>query len=208
MILKVCGVTRVQDASAAAQAGATAVGLNFWSQSPRCLATDSALEIVLALPPSVTPVGVFVNASVEGIRDIVARVGLGAVQLHGEEPPEYAELMGIPIWRSVTLESATDAFDSWPQSTTFLLDAQDASRRGGTGRPVEREGAAALAKKKPVVLAGGLTPDNVAQTIREVRPAGVDVSSGVEVAPGVKSADMITRFLMNAREAFEAADAR
>lgn len=203
MFVKICGITRVTDAVHAVQQGATAVGFVFWPASPRCVTPERAAEIIGELPSSVMAVGVFVNETLDGIRTIAARVGLSAIQLHGDEPPAYAEAIAWPVLRSVTLASAADACAAWPADTTLLLDAADPERRGGTGVAVDWQGAAAVACTRRVVLAGGLTPSNVVEAITTVRPFGVDVSSGVEESPGVKSLDKVTQFLANARQAFE-----
>ena len=205
VFVKVCGLTRLTDALHAVQQGATAVGFVFWPGSPRYVTPDRAAEIIAELPSSVMAVGVFVNETTDGIRRIAAHAGLSAVQLHGDEPPAYAEAIAWPVLRSVTLESAADACEAWPAETTLLLDAADPERRGGTGEVIDWAGAADVARQRRIVLAGGLTPANVADAIRIVRPFGVDVSSGVEDSPGVKSFEKVTQFLVNAREAFELA---
>lgn len=203
MFIKVCGITRMSDALHAAGQGATAVGFVFWPRSPRFIAPEQAAEIASALPPSVTTVGVFVNESVETIRSTAARAGIAMVQLHGDEPASYAADMGMPVIRSMTLDNAVDVAAAWPAETTLLLDAEDRERRGGTGRTVDWQRAAGLAAIRRTVLAGGLTPSNVGEAIATVRPYGVDVSSGVEASPGVKDVDKVTRFLAQARRAFE-----
>jgi phosphoribosylanthranilate isomerase len=204
MILKVCGITRLTDALHAVQQGATAIGFVFWPRSPRCVTAEQARAIVSELPSSVTAVGVFVNETIDGIRRTAGTAGLTAVQLHGEEPPAYADALAWPVLRSVTLDSADEASQAWNTATTLLLDAADPVRRGGTGMTVDWPRAAALARGRRVVLAGGLTPENVAEAIAVVRPYGVDVSSGVEEAPGVKDFSKVTRFLTSARRTFEA----
>ena len=204
MLLKVCGITRMTDALHAVQQGATAIGFVFWPRSPRCVTAEQARAIVAELPSSVTAVGVFVNETVEGIRRAAATAGLTAVQLHGDEPPAYAEALAWPVLRSVTLDTAEATIEAWGSDTTLLLDAADPVRRGGTGITVDWSRAAALARRGQVVLAGGLTPDNVAEAIATVRPYGVDVSSGVEESPGVKDFSKVTRFLTSARRTFEA----
>jgi len=183
VIVKVCGITRLEDAAAAAAAGASAIGFVFWPDSPRYIDPASARTIASALPPQVTTVGVFVNAAIDDVRRIARQVGLGAVQLHGDEDPEYAAQLPFPILKAVTTRSDVSR---WPSGTTLLLDAIDAERRGGTGRTVDWAAAAAIAAVRRTILAGGLTPDNVAEAVRQVRPFGIDVSSGVERAPGVK----------------------
>jgi phosphoribosylanthranilate isomerase len=201
MFVKVCGITRLEDAQHAIDAGATALGFVLWPASPRFVSTRQAADIVAALPASITTVGVFVNQSPEGIALTMRRTGLTMVQLHGDEPSTCASALPWPILRSVTLASAPDVLEAWPEETTFLVDASDPVRRGGTGQPVDWSKAAVLARRRRLVLAGGLTPENVAEAIVAVHPYGVDVSSGVEDAPGVKNAKKVSRFLANARKA-------
>jgi phosphoribosylanthranilate isomerase len=203
MFLKVCGITRLTDALHAADQGATALGFVFWPRSPRFVPPDRAAEIIRELPGTMMTVGVFVNESIDGIRQTVARTGITAVQLHGDEPPAYADAISYPLLRSATVEDADQTAADWPAGTTLLLDADDRARRGGTGRTVDWTGAAQVASARRVVLAGGLTPANVAEAIAIVRPYGVDVSSGVEEAPGVKDLKKVTAFLASAKEAFQ-----
>ena len=203
MFLKVCGITRLTDALHAADQGATALGFVFWPRSPRFVTPEHAAEIIRELPGTVTTVGVFVNESIDGIRTVVARTGLTAVQLHGDEPPAYADAITWPLLRSVTLDEAVQVRDDWPSNTTWLLDAADRQRRGGTGQRVDWQRAAVLARDRRIVLAGGLTPDNVADAITTVHPYGVDVSTGVEEGPGVKDLKKVTAFLASAKEAFQ-----
>ena len=202
-IIKICGITRLSDALHAVEHGAGALGFVFWPKSPRYIAPERAAEIIVSLPPDVDAVGVFVNESVDGIRAIVAKTGIGAVQLHGDETPDYAASLGWPVLKAITVGEAEETADRWPAGTLFLMDAADPVRRGGTGIPVDWQQAAAAARGRRVVLAGGLTPDNVAAAIDTVRPFGVDVSSGVEDAPGVKNQDKVARFLASARSAFD-----
>jgi phosphoribosylanthranilate isomerase len=190
--VKICGVTRTDDALLAAELGAWAVGFVFWPGSPRYVAPERARTIVDALPASVTAVGVFVDQPVEEVDTIARGVGLGAVQLHGAEPSTYAQSLELPVIKAL---SVTDALseasrDAW-HDATLLIDAMDPERRGGTGRVVDWTAAADVARRRPVLLAGGLRADNISEAIRIVRPAGVDVSSGVERAPGVKDAALL-----------------
>jgi phosphoribosylanthranilate isomerase len=205
MFLKVCGITRLTDALHAVNHGATAVGLVFWPRSPRFVTPEAAADIVAALPSTVMAVGVFVNEPVDAINAVAAQVRLTAVQLHGDEPPAYAAALPWPVLRAVTVQSARAACEAWTPDTTLLVDAADPERRGGTGVTVDWPQAAMLARERRIVLAGGLTPANVAEAIEAVRPYGVDVSSGVEEAPGVKDLDKVARFLEQAREAFDKA---
>jgi phosphoribosylanthranilate isomerase len=203
MFLKICGLTRLEDARHAVRHGADALGFIFWREASRYIEPARAAEIITALPGGVTIVGVFVNEPVDGIREVVAQTGISAVQLHGDEPPEYATALGWPVLRAVNVEAAEQQCAAWPVNTTFLLDASDPVRRGGTGRLVDWDRAAVLARTRRIVLAGGLTESNVADAIVKVGPFGVDVSSGVEDAPGVKNPEKVARFLESARSAFE-----
>jgi phosphoribosylanthranilate isomerase len=207
MFLKICGITRLEDALCAVQHGATAVGFVVWPRSPRAVSPERVAEIISALPPKVLTVGVFVNETVDGIRAVVEQSGIDVVQLHGDEPPAYADAFGVPVLRSTTLADAAATAIAWPVNTTLLLDAADRDRRGGTGTRVDWPAAAVLARQHRFLLAGGLTPENVADAIAAVRPFGVDVSSGVEAAPGVKDVNKVARFLANARRAFDEATA-
>jgi phosphoribosylanthranilate isomerase len=203
MFVKVCGITRLEDAMHAVESGATALGFVFWSGSPRRIEPARAASIVAALGSGIATVGVFVNESIDGIRRAAAAAGVSHVQLHGDEPPAYADALAWPILRAVTLDGAASASEAWPSGTTLLVDAADPVRRGGTGVTVDWPRAAALARTRRLVLAGGLTPHNVADAIAAVRPFGVDVSSGVEQQAGIKDPAKVARFVASAREAFE-----
>jgi phosphoribosylanthranilate isomerase len=187
MLVKICGITELEDAELAVDCGASAVGFVFWPDSPRFIDPTRAYAIAAKLPPFVTPVGVFVNQPADHVNDVAAFVGLGAVQLHGDESVEYAATVMRPVLKAMTLTAAADALiDRWPPTAMVLLDAHDPVRRGGTGTTIDWAKAAAVAARRRILLAGGLTPDNVADAIDRVRPFGIDVSSGVESSPGVK----------------------
>ena len=203
-LLKICGITRLVDALHAVKEGATALGFVFWTNSPRAIAPADAKGIIAALPPKVTPVGVFVNESPQALRDVLTLTGIKAVQLHGDETLAEYEFIECPLLKSATLEHLAETARAWPAETTFLLDAADRVKRGGTGIAVDWDKAALAARNHKVVLAGGLTPLNVEEAIRTVRPVGVDVASGVEAAPGVKDFAKVSAFLTNARRAFAA----
>jgi phosphoribosylanthranilate isomerase len=190
-LVKICGITRVQDALDAAALGASAIGLVFWPQSPRAIAPAVARAIVEALPPLVTPVGVFVDQLEAEVERIAAEVRLGAVQLHGVETPEYCGRMPRPVIKAFGVDGTFDesALERYPPGVTVLLDAKDEARHGGTGRPIDWTVAARVAASRRVVLAGGLQADNVEAAIRAVRPFAIDISSGVERKPGVKDPD-------------------
>lgn len=191
MLVKICGITRLEDAEAAVDAGAGALGFVFWPGSPRFIDPYRARAIVSMLPPFVTAVGVFVNQSIEQVSGVAALVRLGAVQLHGDESPAYAAALGRPVIKAVSVESGADV-DTWPGQMTMLLDVHDPVTRGGTGRSVDWDAAAEVAGRRRTILAGGLSSANVAEAIARVRPYGIDVSSGVEQSPGVKDHDRIT----------------
>ena len=203
MFVKVCGITRLTDALHAVEQGATAIGFVLWPRSPRGVTVERAAEISAELPSHVMRVGVFVNEPVANIRAIAERTRLTAVQLHGDEPPAYADALDWPVLRAVSVADLEYASEAWALETALLVDNIDPVRRGGTGAVIDWSQAAAVAQKRRIVLAGGLTPDNVASAIRAVRPFGVDVSSGVEASPGVKDFEKVTQFIANARLAFE-----
>jgi phosphoribosylanthranilate isomerase len=190
MFVKICGITRRDDAEAAVSAGADALGFVFWPGSPRYIDPFRARAIRSVLPPFVTAVGVFVDQPADYVNGVAGLVPLGAVQLHGEESIGYARTMTRPVVKAVALHddgtSAADAVAVWPEGVLVLLDVHDPVRRGGTGRTIDWAAAAAVARRRRVVLAGGLTAENVGEAIARVRPFGIDVSSGVERSPGIK----------------------
>ncbi len=148
-------------------------------------------------------VGVFVNETPGKLREVLGVTGVKAVQLHGDETLTDFEFIECPVFKSATLDDLAERSRGWPIETTWLLDAADPVRRGGTGTAIDWDRAAAAARYHKVVLAGGLTSLNVEEAIRTVRPIGVDVSSGVEASPGIKDFAKVTSFLSNARRAFE-----
>jgi phosphoribosylanthranilate isomerase len=201
MFVKVCGITRAEDAEHAVARGATALGFVFWPRSPRYIAPERAAAIVRRVPAGVATVGVFVNEPVAGIRQAIEQSGISTVQLHGDEPVSYAAQLTQPLLRALDVRAA--AVTDWPLEITILLDAADPARRGGTGMRVDWARAEPLARRRRVVLAGGLSPENVDTAVELVGPWGVDVSSGVESAPGVKDPARVTAFLARARAALE-----
>ena len=186
--VKICGVTTVEDATLAADLGASAIGLVFWPQSPRFVDVEQAKRIVAALPPFVGAVGVFVNQPEAA--DIAREVGLSAVQLHGDEPPDTYSALPVRVIKAVAVtgNGSGDLAAAIPASATVLLDAHDPVKRGGTGRAIDWTVAAAVARRRPIILSGGLNADNVVGAVEAVRPYAIDVSSGVESAPGRKDA--------------------
>lgn len=202
--VKMCGITRPEDARAAAAAGAAAIGMVFWPGSPRAVDARAARDIVAALPAGVPAIGVFVNQSVDEINAVIDEAGLFGVQLHGDEPLDVIGRIRRPVIRSVSVDAAF--IDQIPAQVTVLLDVVDPERRGGTGRTIDWTAAADVARRRAVVLAGGLTPSNVEQAIAAVRPYAVDVSSGIESAPGVKDHARIRAFMDAVRRADESGD--
>jgi phosphoribosylanthranilate isomerase len=194
--VKVCGISRREDADLAVALGAHALGFVFWPGSPRVVAADAVREITRTLPPFVEAVGVFVNQAPADVRDITARAGLTAIQLHGDEAPEAFVARGVRVIKAIGVGRtfSPDAVAAVPPSVTVLLDIHDPVRRGGTGQTIDWEAAADAARRRPVILAGGLTADNVRQAVETVQPYAVDVSSGVEAAPGVKDAVRLRAF--------------
>jgi len=203
--IKVCGITRLDDALRAADLGVDALGFVFWPGSPRYVPPCDAAAIASALPPFVATVGVFVDQPLDEIRTIAAGVGLSAIQLHGEEPPGmWTSLPGRCI-RAIGVGAGFDpvALAALPPSVWPLLDAHDRERRGGTGRAIDWDLAAKAARARRIILAGGLGPSNIRLAVARVRPFAVDVSSGVEREPGIKDMDRLRAFV----EGVAAADA-
>jgi phosphoribosylanthranilate isomerase len=200
--VKICGITRVEDALESVEAGADALGFMFYEASKRNIAPELAAEIIRALPPFVAKVGVFVNAPEDFTRDVIARTGIDTLQLHGEETPEFcgrfAPMKVIKAFRVRDRESLREC--AAYRNFTWLLDSHVAGAQGGTGVAFDREIAAEAARHHArVILAGGLKADTVAAAVRQVRPFGVDVSSGVESAPGVKDHGKLRAFIAAAR---------
>ena len=193
--VKICGITRLEDAQAAADAGASFVGFVLWSGSPRHVALDRAGEIIARLPKSVLPVGVFVDPSSSEIDD-AARAGIQVAQVHGDSTDWlHGMTTDVMIVRAVHLGARDGEIDPhWPAGK-ILLDAHDPVNHGGTGRTIDWPRARAIAQTRQVFLAGGLTPFNVAAAVRTVAPFAVDVSSGVERTPGIKDHGLIRSFI-------------
>ena len=215
-LVKVCGLTTVRDALECAKAGADWIGLNFHPASPRFVDITVAAEIVEGLPSHVQAVGLFVDRSVDDVRRIAERVGLRKVQLHGREPVEHiAELQPLEVVRAFRLadSSSIDAMISHLAEAdrlghppfAVLVDAYVLGVPGGTGRSIPDRLLALLPSLPRLILAGGLTPENVAERVAAVQPWMVDVAGGVETAPGVKDSALVLRFSTNARTGFEKA---
>jgi phosphoribosylanthranilate isomerase len=202
LLVKVCGITSPRDGVLAASLGADALGLNFYPGSKRVITVEVARRIVQALPPFVWVVGVFVNASRASVRRVARIVGLHAAQLHGDEAPAYVSGLGLPTVKALHVAGKPVASQArrYVAADVLLLDAAQAGYGGG-GVAFDWGLARELAARRPVLLAGGLTPDNVAEAVRTVRPLGVDVASGVETRPGVKDARKLDAFITAARGA-------
>lgn len=201
--VKICGVTNVADALAAAEAGADMIGLNFYEGSPRHLTLPQAVEIHRALPPFVLRVGVFVNPAADLVMRALGECGLSLLQFHGDEPSEFCTQFGAMSLKAFRIQDAESltALENY-QTDAFLLDAHSKSGLGGTGEKFNWDLAVAAQKfGKPIFLAGGLTPENVADAVRQVQPFAVDVSSGVESAPGKKDAAKVRAFIAAAKAA-------
>ncbi|HHB12800.1 MAG TPA: phosphoribosylanthranilate isomerase [Chromatiales bacterium] len=195
--VKICGITRLEDALAAAGAGADALGFVFYPPSPRNVEVERAAEITAALPPFVTTVALFVNADAGTIAEVVREARIDLLQFHGNECPDYCAQHGRPWIKAIRMKEGVDPEAEarrYAGAQALLLDAYRPGVPGGTGEAFDWDRIpSSLAPR--IVLAGGLTPENVAEAVRRVRPWAVDVSGGVEAAPGVKDADKIERFL-------------
>ncbi len=199
--VKICGITSIDDALQACACGADALGLVFYDKSPRCVTPDQARAIVRALPPLVTSVGLFVNARAETIRATADYCGLDVIQLHGDEGPLECDFTPRRSIKALRVRDAASLQNHQDYAiSALLLDAWVAGAYGGTGESFNWELAAQVARQRPVILAGGLTPENVAEAVAIVRPYAVDVSSGVEAAPGRKDPDKVAAFIRNARK--------
>jgi phosphoribosylanthranilate isomerase len=201
--VKICGITNLEDALVAVEAGADALGFIFYEKSPRYVTPDIAGAIIRQLPPHITRVGVFVNAPADRVWDTANRCGLSLLQFHGDEPPEFClqfALMSMKAFR-VRDESVFDDLRRYP-TDAWLLDAYSPAGLGGTGETFNWDLAVrANQLGRPIFLAGGLTPENVAEAVARVRPFGVDVSSGVEAAPGRKDHAKVRAFIQAAKRA-------
>ncbi len=194
--IKICGITNLEDALCAVTAGADAIGFVFYEKSPRYVHPEKVGQIVSELPPFVTTVGLFVNADPEIIKQTMRTAKLNVVQLHGDEAPEDCSLSPYPVIKAVRVKDADSlvGIDNYNVSA-LLLDAWNDQQYGGTGESFDWQLAKKLTGRLPIILAGGLTPDNVAQAILVVNPYAVDVSSGVEKFPGRKNHNKIREFI-------------
>jgi phosphoribosylanthranilate isomerase len=199
--VKICGITNLPDAQVAVGAGADALGFNFYEKSPRYVPPATAAEISRSLPPFTLRVGVFVNPAEELVRRAIGECGLNLLQFHGDEPPEFCTQFGLMSMKAFRVRDA-GSLKELPkyQTDAWLLDAYASDAFGGTGEKFNWSLAVEAQKSgKPVFLAGGLTPENVAEAIRQVQPFGVDVSSGVEFSPGRKDHSKVSAFIKSAK---------
>jgi len=199
--VKICGITSLADARMAAEAGADALGFVFYEPSPRYISVEAASVIIGQLPPFPVKVGVFVNAPQDLVLRAMSRCGLGLLQFHGDEPPDYCLQFGLRSMKAFRIESP-DCLQRLPDYPTdaWLLDACAPGKPGGTGQTFNWDLALqAMKLGRPVFLAGGLTPENVAEAVRRVRPYAVDVSTGVEAAPGRKDPAKVRAFIQSAK---------
>ncbi|MBF0218846.1 MAG: phosphoribosylanthranilate isomerase [Gammaproteobacteria bacterium] len=205
--LKICGITRCEDAQAAAQAGADAIGLVFYPPSPRAVTISQAAEIVAALPPFVTTVALFVNPTPNEVAAVLASVAIDLLQFHGSESPQFCASFSRPYLKALRVAAGVDIVaEAAPycqdacRAQAILLDTLESGSAGGTGQAFDWQ-LIPPALRKSIILAGGLRPESVAGAILQLRPYGVDVSSGVESAKGIKDFDRIAQFSQQVREA-------
>ena len=201
--VKICGITRPADALAAARAGAHAIGMVFYAPSPRYITPARAAEIIRALPPFITAVGLFVDAPADTVRATLAETPVQLLQFHGSEPPDFCRQFGRPYVKTVRMKPGVDLLQyarDYHDAKALLLDTYVEELHGGSGVAFDW-GLIPRGLQLPVILSGGLTVENVMDAVRSVRPSAVDVSSGVESARGVKDAHKIAAFIKGVRNA-------
>ena len=202
--IKICGLRRAEDVSAAVDAGADALGFNFWTGTKRYIDPPEAARLIKGLPSKILPVGVFVDSMPNHILEVAAATGIQAIQLHGEESPEVLSALGaFKTIKAIKIGDRVEParLQAFRKADIILLDRAVNGMVGGTGVTFDWSLAAEAKKHATILLAGGLNPGNVAEAIRQVRPWGVDVASGVESEPGVKDPTLIREFIRNARRA-------
>jgi phosphoribosylanthranilate isomerase len=198
--VKICGITNKEDALYAAGCGANALGFIFYEKSPRYIEPDNAKTIIAALPPFVTTVGVFVNKDFNDIRDITLLTGVTVVQLHGDESPSYCNLVEGKLIKAIRVknDSSIEGLKKYDVDA-FLLDSFDKNSFGGSGLTFDWKLAEKAKQYGKIILAGGLTPDNVEEAVKKVAPYGVDVNSGVEKKPGIKNKNKVKEFIIRSK---------
>lgn len=207
--VKICGITRLEDALAALDAGTDLLGFNFYPQSSRYIEPERAAGIICALPPDTLSVGLFVNANLDTVQAVIRRCSLRFVQIHGDEPPDYLEALTPLAYKGARPRSQDEAEEvlalyeplgpADKSVPCLLLDAYHPQHYGGTGQVGNWQMAATVASRCRLMLAGGLTPENVADAVRQVRPWGVDIASGVEVSAGIKDSGKMQAFVQAAK---------
>ena len=200
MKVKICGITRGEDAKAAADLGAEYLGFIFIQASRRTIAPEDAARLIRQLPSTVTPVGVFMNATREEVLYTLKVTGIRTIQLHGRETPEEAEGYPVPVWKAFGVDAAfrPEMLDRYRVSA-FLLDNLSGGNIGGTGKPFDWSLALGAKRCGDIVLAGGITPENVQRAVETVRPFAIDVNSGVELSPGRKDHAKLRRLFESVR---------
>ncbi len=201
--IKICGITRPQDGVIAAANGADAIGLVFYDKSPRLVDVEQAYAVIAALPPFVSSVGLFVNAEVDEVERVLTGVPLDLLQFHGDETPEYCRQFARPYIKAVRMAEGielTAVAEQYHEAKGLLVDSYQKGMPGGTGHTFDWA-RIPPGLDKPIILAGGLGPENIQQAVRQVRPYAVDVSSGVEAAKGIKDADKIAAFMRGVNKA-------
>ena len=195
--VKICGITNLEDALFAAGRGADALGFVFFNESPRYIDPARAGEIIAALPPFISTVGVFADAEENFVKYAVNESGVGILQFHGSEGPAYCSSFGMPYLKAFKIRGmeSLDALKDYPDAAAFLLDTYSEKEMGGTGVAFNWDIAVAARPFGRIILAGGLDPDNVAEAVRKVGPYAVDVSSGVEAAKGKKDPEAVRKFI-------------
>jgi len=195
--IKICGITNREDALCAAASGADALGFIFQTTSPRYVPPQKALEIIRLLPSGIVRVGIFVNGEVDEVKQTAAICGLDMIQLHGDESPEYCHRFPPEtIVKAVFLHSPDDlAALAGYRVRAFLADSRHHGRYGGTGRKADWTLASRVAEKYPLILAGGLSVENIGAALATVRPGAVDINSGIEIAPGIKDHEQMKRII-------------
>jgi phosphoribosylanthranilate isomerase len=199
--VKICGITNLEDAIAACGAGADALGFVFYKGSPRYISPLEAGEIIRSLPPFLTPVGVFVDDAADVVRESAVISGVRVLQFHGSESPDYCRSFGMPYVKAFRVRDmeSLSGLERYADASAYLLDAFSESEFGGTGMTFNWDAAVYAKRFGRIILAGGLTPENVAKAVSTVMPYAVDVSSGVEAAKGRKDHEAVKRFIANAK---------
>jgi phosphoribosylanthranilate isomerase len=198
VIVKICGITNLEDANIAVDLGADVLGFIFVPTSPRYIPPDKAAAIIAHLPASFTKAGVFVNAGREEILLAVKKSGVNLLQLHGDESPDDVKDFTLPVWKAFRISERFDpAILSGFSVEAYLLDTFSPESYGGTGRTFDWNIARELTKDRKIILSGGLNPENIVHAVEYVRPYGVDVNSGVERQPGKKDAELLRRLFVN-----------